>query len=592
MIVCAQPTLRLVRTVRVMLLARRLAPALLLGASAVGTGCSPVLPAPSAPPRAPATSVPAASDRPHRGPDLARARAMGRKPLFAWQPYSKDVFAQARSEGKLVLVDGAAAWCHWCHVMDETTYLDPAVGKLIAERFVAVRFDADAAPDLAERYGAWGWPATIVLSADAVELGKFRGYLPPEEMLEKLLGATATGVGRAAALARRLDAADRPARASELGWVVATALHQLDEYWDDAEAGWGRRQKAPIGEAIEVELARAEHGDEAARARALRTIEKQRALYDPVWGGVYQYSAAAHWNAPHFEKLATYQAANIAALSRAARLTHRTDVLADALAIRRYVDAFLSSPEGAFYTSQDADLGGHDASGALDARAGRFVDGHDYYPLDDAHRRALGVPRVDTAEHPHENGLLIAAYVALAAAAPGSDALARAERAAERLALRVDARGVVSRDGGRAVLFLADYAGAAFGFARLAEASKSPRFADLSRRIALRMLEDFAGAPGGGLYAATLDPDAAGVFAERLIALPPSVLAARALAAVARGSGERHFVDAGRAVLAGAATPRAISEQGRMVGGFILAASELGLLGGDEAGAPGVRPRP
>ena len=135
--------------------------------------------------------------------------------------------------------------------------------------------------------------------------------------------------------------------------------------------------------------------------------------------------------------------------------------------------------------------------------------------------------------------------------------------------------GAVLRDDGRTVLFLADSASTAWAFARLAEVSRSPRFADLASRVASHMLEEFGGAPGGALYASTQDADAAGVFADRVVALAPCALAARALAATSRASGEPSFAASGRSVLAGAATPRALGEQGRMVGGFILAAIEL-----------------
>ena len=100
-----------------------------------------------------------------------------------WEPWSDQAFTRARAEKRLVLLDVGAEWCHWCHVMDETTYRDPEIGRVLRERFIAVRVDIDARPDLAERYGEWGWPATIVLSPDAEELGKFRGYIPPEKLL-------------------------------------------------------------------------------------------------------------------------------------------------------------------------------------------------------------------------------------------------------------------------------------------------------------------------------------------------------------------------------------------------------------------------
>ena len=69
-----------------------------------------------------------------------------------WQPWSDAVFEQARKEKRFVLLDLEAVWCHWCHVMDEKTYHDEAVMKLIRDHYIAVRVDQDARPDLSRRY--------------------------------------------------------------------------------------------------------------------------------------------------------------------------------------------------------------------------------------------------------------------------------------------------------------------------------------------------------------------------------------------------------------------------------------------------------
>ena len=82
----------------------------------------------------------------------------------------------------------AAVWCHWCHVMESTTYRDPAIQQRIAEKFIAVRVDQDADPALSYRYENWGWPATIMLDKDGNEIFKRRGYIPPE-LFAKLLAA-------------------------------------------------------------------------------------------------------------------------------------------------------------------------------------------------------------------------------------------------------------------------------------------------------------------------------------------------------------------------------------------------------------------
>src|SRR5262245_36050344 len=128
-------------------------PSLALAALALACSCAHGPPAPATP----------ASE------DIALARTRKLQRRFEWLPWNAASFARARAEGRFILVDGAAEWCHWCHVMDETTYTDPEVGGLIAARFLAIRVDIDERPDFAERYADYGWPATILLGPDGAE---------------------------------------------------------------------------------------------------------------------------------------------------------------------------------------------------------------------------------------------------------------------------------------------------------------------------------------------------------------------------------------------------------------------------------------
>src|SRR5262249_2597884 len=153
------------------------------------------------------------------------------------------------------------------------------------------------------------------------------------------------------------DVAPPPAA---LGWIAGRAILDLDAYYDEKEGGWGHKQKAPLGANAEFEIVRAGHGDPAALARAVFTLQKQRRLLDPLWGGVYQSWAGATWDAPHYEKLMTFQAANLEAYARAHARTGDAALLADARSIARYLSTFLSNAEGAFLVSQDADVGAHD----------------------------------------------------------------------------------------------------------------------------------------------------------------------------------------------------------------------------------------
>src|SRR5262245_9500405 len=79
--------------------------------------------------------------------DISRAREAQEAQAFEWAPWSKESFERARREGRYILFHGAAAWCHWCHVMEETTYRDAEIGRILRERFVAIRVDVDARPD-------------------------------------------------------------------------------------------------------------------------------------------------------------------------------------------------------------------------------------------------------------------------------------------------------------------------------------------------------------------------------------------------------------------------------------------------------------
>lgn len=106
-------------------------------------------------------------------------------PSLPWQKWEPALFDRAAAEDKYILLHMAAVWCH---VMEGTTYKDPAVQKTIGEKFIPERVDQDRDPALSYRYENWGWPATIMLDKDGNEIFTRRGYIPPE-LFSKLLAA-------------------------------------------------------------------------------------------------------------------------------------------------------------------------------------------------------------------------------------------------------------------------------------------------------------------------------------------------------------------------------------------------------------------
>jgi hypothetical protein len=455
--------------------------------------------------------------------------------------------------------------------MDETTYRDARVGRLLRDKFIAIRVDIDERPDIGERYADWGWPATILLSPDAEEIGKYRGYIPADELLPILEAASAPV---AEAERDRPDPLGISAPIEAMPWVAARTALQMDGYWDPEEGSWGKLHKSPLGSNVLFELARAAHGDLAARRRAIFTLEKQRALIDPVWGGVYQYSVGPTWNEAHYEKLMPYQAANLEAYAVAHKMTGQKDLLEDARRIARYMNTFLSNAEGGFLVSQDADVGSHDDKAA-------FVDGDVYYRLGDADRRKLGIPRVDDHVYAYENGIAIAAMCALFEASGDAEVLARAKRAAAVvMAGHLLPDGAVKHDAKNSspVRHLADAAALGRGLTRLFEVSRDTVYRDAALRIADAMERLLADGTTGAYFAHTPDPAAVGVFARRKQPLSHNAAAAEFLSTLARATGDEAFSKRAKRTLAAVATPRAVAEQGRMLGEFLLALDAAGLF--------------
>ena len=317
---------------------------------------------------------------------------------IAWQPWSEDAFARAKREKRFVLLDLEAVWCHWCHVMDETTYRDSKVAVVIGRNYIALKVDQDARPDLSRRYDEYGWPATVVFAADGTEIVKRRGYIPPERMV-RLLEAIVTDPSPI----KYLDQAgiQSYSKTPLLAEPVRKELRQRFLRSHDFKlGGMEQEQKFMDRDTVEYALMVGQKAEAQGQRVARQDLDGALNLIDPVWGGAYQYSTDGDWKHPHFEKLLSIQADYLRTYALAYMVLGDPAYLNAAVDIHRYTVDFLRSPEGAFYVSQDADLvkGEH--------------SGH-YFPLDDAGRRRLGVPSVDRHLYAREQGWMVQALVQL-----------------------------------------------------------------------------------------------------------------------------------------------------------------------------------
>jgi uncharacterized protein YyaL (SSP411 family) len=268
--------------------------------------------------------------------------------------------------------------------------------------------------------------------------------------------------------------------------------------YDMVNGSWGFQQKFLDWDGVEYAMLLARQGDSAAEKMALQTLTAQLNLIDPVWGGVYQYSTDGDWKHPHFEKIMQFQAENMRIYAMAWLQWHKLEYLQAAQSIRHYLQTFLTSPDGAFYTSQNADLidGRHSAA---------------YFKLNDAARRRLGVPRIDRHIYARENGWAITALVALSQAANDPACLADAQRAAhwviEHRAL--DGGGFRHDEHDPSGPYLGDTLAMARAFMSLYSATQDRAWLERAQRSLEFVAANFRNIAGAGYVAARTATDAA-----------------------------------------------------------------------------------
>ncbi len=513
------------------------------------------------------------------GPNLATVRAEEAVSV-AWKSWSQETFDEAKASEKLILLDVSAAWCHWCHVMEETTYRDPAIVSLIEKYFIPIKVDVDARPDIAARYGSIGWPATAFFSPDANPLREVGAYVDPQafgkilnELLKNRSGSPKTIETSAAKKSLSISSSRNSLSLREgegrgegaIETMNTWAEKELLSYYDTKLGGWGKRQKAPVADAVEHAFWKYYLTRDAVSAkRAFSSLLSQRPLLDPVWGGMYQYSDGGVWGRPHFEKIMTVQAGALSNYAQAYWSSGDKRFLSLTRMMLSYLDNFLSSPDGYFFTSQDADL--------------KSLDGNDYFCLSDQERRAWGLPSVDRNVYARENGLAISAFCEAFAATEDEAIRQKALTAANHiLSTHGKPGGGFFHAAGPAdkTLYLAD--NAVFGKALLDCFAISGQARYLYKAVETGdvMLQEFASPDGFGLYAHSVDPKAVGFFADRQKPFEENALAARFLLRLHGYTGKAKYRDAAKNILMYLSDEARLKDQGRFLGNYLLATEEF-----------------
>ena len=305
-----------------------------------------------------------------------------------WFPWGGDALARAKLLDRPIFLSIGYAACHWCHVMERESFEDEATAQFLNGRFISIKVDREERPDLDQIYmgavqamtGSGGWPMSVVLTPegrpfyggtyfpDAPRHGmpSFRMVLEGidrawREQRADIETSAARLVAQLQAQSRGPAAGDAPTPA-----VLDAAYDGLMRSFDTTNGSWGGAPKFPQPMTIDFLLRRVAAGDKRPGAITQFTLDKMAdgGIHDQLGGGFHRYATDARWLVPHFEQM-LYDNAQLArsylrawlwfGRSDNPRAERYRDVAIDVL---DYVLRELTTEDGAFASSQDADTEG------------------------------------------------------------------------------------------------------------------------------------------------------------------------------------------------------------------------------------------
>jgi hypothetical protein len=301
-----------------------------------------------------------------------------------WYPWSEEAFIKASRENNPVFLSIGYSTCHWCHVMERESFEDKEVAEVLNSGFVSIKVDREERPDIDHIYmsvcqamtGQGGWPLTILMTPDKKPF--FAGtYFPKHERwgrpgLVEILAEVRDKWGKdrdllveaAEKVTSTLFAEKSKGQGKELGGkTLLKAFFQARGRFDKEFGGFGTAPKFPTPHNLSLLLRYWKRsGDKEALDMVEHTLERmyRGGIYDHIGYGFSRYSTDKKWLAPHFEKMLYDNALLALAYIEGYLATGRKLYARVAKEIFTYILRDMTSPEGGFYSAEDADSEGEE----------------------------------------------------------------------------------------------------------------------------------------------------------------------------------------------------------------------------------------
>jgi uncharacterized protein YyaL (SSP411 family) len=301
-----------------------------------------------------------------------------------WYPWGSEAFQEAERRDVPVFLSIGYSTCHWCHVMERESFEDETTAEALNAAFVCVKVDREERPDLDAVYmsacqiltGGGGWPLTIIMTPkkEPFWAGTYlprtnkRGMLGLMELIPRVSSLWKSDrfrlVSDAASIVEVLSQIPNAANPTTLDEnTLNEAYRQLSSTYDEKNSGFGNAPKFPSPHHLMFLL---RYRRRTRDPNAIKMVEDtldammRGGIHDQIGGGFHRYSTDAQWLVPHFEKMLYDQATLLLAYTEAHQATVKPIYASIARGIADYTLRNLTSPEGAFYSAEDADSEGEE----------------------------------------------------------------------------------------------------------------------------------------------------------------------------------------------------------------------------------------
>lgn len=297
-----------------------------------------------------------------------------------WYPWGEEAFERAKKENKLLLISIGYSSCHWCHVMENESFSDENVAKVMNERYVCIKVDREERPDVDQIYmnavqiitRRGGWPLNCFALPDGRPV--YGGtYFPKENWLSILESLDETwrnepqriydvadelvhGIANTEIIRKKVDVSSISVK-DVLTQNIESCRNQLDYKLGGTQGA----PKFPMPGLLKYLLITGQHSKNKDLLEFVNnTLERiaNGGIYDHVGGGFFRYSVDNKWFVPHFEKMLYDNAQLIEVYSLAYRLNPNPLYRKVVEETVTFAERQLLSSTGGFFSALDADTAG------------------------------------------------------------------------------------------------------------------------------------------------------------------------------------------------------------------------------------------